>query len=99
MLLPESWPAGQARGPRLEFHSAFQVHSPQRHITARGQGGDDDVQDSGFPGSRYSADQDVAAQEQDPDGPAVFRDCHDGIHNGLPALQALRNAALESDLR
>ncbi len=39
------------------------------HITARGPGGDDDVQDSGFPGSRYSGDQDVAVQEQDPDGP------------------------------
>ena len=29
----------------------------------------------------------------------VCRDCHDGIHNGLPARQALRNAALESDVR
>ena len=29
----------------------------------------------------------------------VCRDCHDGIHNGLPARQASRNAALESDVR
>jgi group II intron reverse transcriptase/maturase len=29
----------------------------------------------------------------------VCRDCHDGIHNGFPEQQALRNAALESDVR
>src|SRR6266542_1071261 len=29
----------------------------------------------------------------------VCRGCHDGIHNGLPAQQVLRNAALESDVR
>ncbi len=29
----------------------------------------------------------------------VCRDCHDGIHNGFPERQALRNAALESDVR
>ncbi len=29
----------------------------------------------------------------------IIRDCHDGIHNGFPERQALRNAALESDVR
>ena len=29
----------------------------------------------------------------------ICRDCHDGIHNGFPERQALRNAALESDVR
>lgn len=29
----------------------------------------------------------------------VCRDCHKGIHNGFPARQASRNAALESDVR
>ncbi|HEY7430234.1 MAG TPA: hypothetical protein VH641_05810, partial [Streptosporangiaceae bacterium] len=29
----------------------------------------------------------------------VCRDCHHGIHNGLPGWRASRNAALESDVR
>jgi hypothetical protein len=29
----------------------------------------------------------------------VCRDCHEGIHNGSPPQQALRNVALESDVR
>ena len=29
----------------------------------------------------------------------VCRDCHDGIHNGFPPQQVLRNVALESDVR
>jgi group II intron reverse transcriptase/maturase len=29
----------------------------------------------------------------------VCRDCHDGIHNGVPTRQASRNTALESDVR
>lgn len=39
---------------------------------ARGQRGDDDVQDAGFPGSRDTADKDVPARDQYLDGPAVF---------------------------
>jgi hypothetical protein len=29
----------------------------------------------------------------------IHNDCHNGIHTGFPARQALRNAALESDVR